>query len=353
MNKCGLYLRKSVQLFTNNDYEKFEKYKFYNYNEIALLSIGIWNGHSCYTATERIHELANKANKFIKKMRNNGSHIIHCGSYSNYHCKQGNWEDTHLRKNIKGHKMAVLKDKGIIVPPIPIDDSDGGFEKEDKNMEYNKKEVSIHPSIEIDYEYDCISAYSKEILNYLYAKNIKCILVFGTHTNMCVLDKPYGIKWYIRYGFPTICVRDLCDSLYNPKMPPYISQEKSNIVMSEWLEKYICPTINEILDLNNKTYFVDIDKTITEGDTYENCLPKLKVIEKLNNLYDNGCNVIYWTARGTISGNDWTEFTEKQLKEWGVKYTILRTKKPFFDKFIEDKSINLDLPQGIKELMNL
>ena len=344
MEKCGLYLTRGVQVFTNSEFEKINMFKYYNYNELALLSIGIWSSHSCYPASERIHELAERANIFITKMREKGCHIIHGGSYPNYSCKKGNWEDTNLRKNIKGKPACSLIDKGISVPPLPFDDSDGGYDIKDKNKEYSKKTVTINPKIEVDYDKDCISDYSKEILNYLFDKKIKCLLVFGTHTNMCILDKPYGIKWYIRYGFPVILVRDLCDTMYNPKMPPYITQPESNVVMSSWMEKYICPTISstEVLFLDNKTVMVDIDDTITRGKGYEECTPNTSVIEKINTLYDRKYNIIYWTARGTLSDKDWYQHTKQQLDKWNVKYTLLITKKPFFDKFIEDKSINLD-----------
>jgi hypothetical protein len=344
MQKFGLYVTKRVQVFTNGDYEPVKLFKYYDYTDIAVLSIGIWSSHSCYTATDRIHDLAGRANLFIEKMRSKGAHIIHGGSYSNYTCKEGNWEDTNLRKNIKNKPICVLKDKGIHIPPLPIDDSDGGYEKHDKNLEYDKRTVSIHPKIRVDYDKDCISDYSKEILNYIAYKKIKCILVFGTHTNMCLLDKPYGIKWYLRYGIPVIAVRDLCDALYNPSMPPHVSQQESNDIMTEWLEKHICPTINsmEVLFLDNKTIFVDIDDTITNGGGYEKCSPKMDVISTINGLYNKGCNIVYWTARGTLSMKDWYTHTKTQLDSWGVKYTVILTEKPFFDKFIEDKSINLD-----------
>lgn len=348
MSKVGMHLRKRHQLYVNNEYEVFEKFKYYNCSEIAILSIGIWNGHSCYSATERIHELAPKANMFIKKMRNMGCHIIHGGSYSNYHCEHGNWDDTMLRKNIAGKPVCVLKDKGLYVPELPIDDSDGGYDPIDKNKEYNKSSVSIHPSIDIDYEKDCISNYSKEILNYLFDKNIKCLLVFGTHTNMCLLDKPYGIKWYIRYGFPVVVVRDLCDAMYNINTKPtndIRTHHDANETMIEWIEKYISPTINsnEILQVNKekKTIIVDIDNTITTGTGYEECKPNETNINKINLLYDKGHNIIYWTSRGVISDNNWYEHTSKQLKLWNVKYTLLVTKKPYYDVFIDDKTINL------------
>ena len=48
---------------------------------------------------------------------------------------------------------------------------------------------------------------------------------------------------------------------------------------------------------------------------------------------------MYWTARGTGSGIDWRDITEKQLEEWGVKYHELKFGKPVYDLFIDDKNI--------------
>ena len=91
-----------------------------------------------------------------------------------------------------------------------------------------------------------------------------------------------------------------------------------------------------------KTYIVDIDGTIcslTEGD-YATAMPKVKRIEIINTLYDLGHKIIYWTARGTVTGIDWTEITYKQMSDWGVKYTELKLGKPHYDLFICDKAIN-------------
>ena len=89
---------------------------------------------------------------------------------------------------------------------------------------------------------------------------------------------------------------------------------------------------------------VDIDGTIctnTDGD-YENALPLKENIKKINKLFDEGNKIIYWTARGSVTGIDWTELTTNQLKEWGVKCHDLRLKKPHYDIFICDKAINAD-----------
>ena len=93
-------------------------------------------------------------------------------------------------------------------------------------------------------------------------------------------------------------------------------------------------------------YFVDIDETICqspEDRDYAKAVPLMDRIAKINNLYDTGNTVIYWTARGTGSGIDWREVTEKQFKEWGIKYHDLRFGKPIYDLFIDDKNINSDL----------
>ena len=95
--------------------------------------------------------------------------------------------------------------------------------------------------------------------------------------------------------------------------------------------------------------YVDVDETIciTPGDAssardYSNAEPIKKNIETCNRLYNDGHEIVYWTARGCTTGLDWREITEKQFKEWGVKYHDLKLDKPFYDIFIDDKNINSD-----------
>ena len=92
------------------------------------------------------------------------------------------------------------------------------------------------------------------------------------------------------------------------------------------------------------TIYVDIDETIfmTQNMDYENSQPFLERIQKINKLYDEGHTIVYWTARGSRKQIDWTELTRKQLKDWGAKYNELRTDKPFYDLFVEDKSVKIE-----------
>ena len=89
--------------------------------------------------------------------------------------------------------------------------------------------------------------------------------------------------------------------------------------------------------------YVDIDETICispEDRDYNKAVPIEKNIKKINKMYDNGDRIVYWTARGTVTGIDHFELTKKQLKDWGCDYTSLRVgDKPHYDIWIDDKAI--------------
>ena len=88
--------------------------------------------------------------------------------------------------------------------------------------------------------------------------------------------------------------------------------------------------------------FVDIDNTITitNGNDYINSEPLQDKIKIINDLYDNGHHITYWTARGSASGVNYYDLTKKQLDDWGVKYHNFMVDKPSYDIFIDDKTIN-------------
>ena len=91
--------------------------------------------------------------------------------------------------------------------------------------------------------------------------------------------------------------------------------------------------------------FVDIDETICFYDGverlgYKNSIPNQDNISKINKLYDEGNEITYWTARGSVTGMNHLELTTSQLKSWGCKYTSLRVgDKPHYDVWIDDKAV--------------
>ena len=92
--------------------------------------------------------------------------------------------------------------------------------------------------------------------------------------------------------------------------------------------------------------YVDIDETICEYPEereYPAAKPIVERIEYINSLYEEGHTIVYWTARGAVTGIEWTELTTSQLKKWGAKYHELRMNhKPNYDLLICDKAINSD-----------
>jgi len=91
--------------------------------------------------------------------------------------------------------------------------------------------------------------------------------------------------------------------------------------------------------------YVDIDETICEtppSRDYSQATPKTERIKIINNLYNEGNTIVYWTSRGAQTGVDWRDTTESQLMEWNASYHELILMKPHYDLFIDDKSINSD-----------
>ena len=102
-----------------------------------------------------------------------------------------------------------------------------------------------------------------------------------------------------------------------------------------------------------KSIFVDLDGTICtqtyhpdfadQPVDYSLAEPMTERIKVINDLYDKGHHITYWTARGCRSGIDFTELTKDQLNRWGAKHHDLQVgNKPHFDMYICDKSYNAE-----------
>lgn len=109
-------------------------------------------------------------------------------------------------------------------------------------------------------------------------------------------------------------------------------------------EQYLM--LQETISQNKKlTICCDIDGVIatkTLNNNYHEALPISWNIDILNRLYEKGHRIILFTARGYITGIDWEETTQMQLKRWGIKYTELKFGKPAADVYIDDRFIMLN-----------
>ena len=99
-----------------------------------------------------------------------------------------------------------------------------------------------------------------------------------------------------------------------------------------------------------KTFCFDIDgviATIVPGNQYDLAEPQPENIRAINNLYEQGHRIIFCTARGSVTGIDWSEVTRNQLNTWGIKYHELVFGKPAADYYIDDKSLSTEQLQAL------
>jgi nicotinamidase-related amidase len=101
-----------------------------------------------------------------------------------------------------------------------------------------------HPAITIDESLDLVSDNGRELYSVYQTRGIRHVIILGVHTNMCVLNRSFGIKQLVRWGFDTTLVRDLTDAQYSPAQAPYVPHEEGTRLVVEYIEKFWCPTIH-------------------------------------------------------------------------------------------------------------
>ena len=94
---------------------------------------------------------------------------------------------------------------------------------------------------------DAVSDSGVEIWSLLERRRIKNVILMGVHTNMCVLGRPFGLRNLDRFGKNVVLMRDLTDTMYNPRMAPKVSHFTGTDLVVDHIEQYICPTVTSTL----------------------------------------------------------------------------------------------------------
>ena len=98
-------------------------------------------------------------------------------------------------------------------------------------------------------------------------------------------------------------------------------------------------------DVPPKTFCFDIDgviATLTPDNDYTLAEPRKDIVKLINRLFDAGHQITLHSARGTVTGIDWTEVTVDQMRRWGVKYHELVFGKPAADYYVDDRMISVE-----------
>lgn len=101
-----------------------------------------------------------------------------------------------------------------------------------------------------------------------------------------------------------------------------------------------------------QTFVFDIDGVIAKIQPeldYAQSEPNEKMVEIINRLYDMGNKIVLFTARGYVTGKDWSEVTKDQMQRWGLKYHELKFGKPNADYYVDDKMLGLEELFGLFE----
>jgi nicotinamidase-related amidase len=199
----------------------------------------MWDRHWSRGATERVAELAPRINELAVELRERGVLVVHAPSET-----MDFYRDHQARKRILGFSADPLeKIRQIELPPLPIDDSDGGSDTGEKP--WYKAWSRQNSAIQIDGERDVISDNGGQITRYLKSRNINRVLFTGVHTNMCVLkSRSFSLKALAEMGVEVYLVRDLTDAMYNPARPPYVDHDVGTQLVIEYIEKFLCPTVS-------------------------------------------------------------------------------------------------------------
>jgi lysophospholipase L1-like esterase/nicotinamidase-related amidase len=226
----------------------------------AVIVCDMWDLHHCKNAVLREAEMAPRCDTFLGALRSRGVLVIHAPSG----CMKA-YEGTPARERARSAPPAPNLPPGIgewcrELPSesgaiYPIDQTDGGEDDDprehvawanelaarglDPRQPWTRQTDLLH----IDQDRDAISDSGVEIWNLLEARGVRHVLLLGVHVNMCVAGRPFGLRQMAKNGKDVALVRDLTDSMYNPRRWPFVSHVQGTALFIRHAETYICPTL--------------------------------------------------------------------------------------------------------------
>jgi len=216
-------------------------------SKTALIIMDMWKEHWCVGATARVAELAPHMNEATYALRKMGLLVIHHPSRGMDH-----YEGTPMRQRVQK------------VPPIegcipyvdirqsdesregkfPIDDSDGGCDCAPQCVRAEREAYRSYHQVEsITLEEDDAVADGIEAYFLMRERGITNMFIMGVHANMCILNRPVGIRQMVDLGMRVCLIRDLTDTMYNHRMWPYVSHFHGTNIVIDHIERHWCPTV--------------------------------------------------------------------------------------------------------------
>lgn len=242
----GISLQKRIAIdATEKDFKIIKETPQWLPSQMAIIICDMWDTHWCHDATARVGELAPKINEVIGIAREMGVLIVHSPSdcmdyYRDYPERKLalRYKEAGVSKllNLLSTEKLPSEEKAI----WPVDQSDGGCSDVPPSIAH-RAWTKQNDQIDIKPE-DAISDAGDEIAGLFSARGIRNVILTGVHTNMCIIERTFGLRNMVRLGMQVVLMRDLTDLMYDSKMWPYVSHFSGLRLMIEYIEKYIAPT---------------------------------------------------------------------------------------------------------------
>jgi nicotinamidase-related amidase/type 1 glutamine amidotransferase len=274
----------------------------------AIVICDMWDKHWCKSATARVAEMAPRMNRLISEARRQGVLIIHAPSGT-----LDAYKDTPQRKLAqqapKVETQVPLRGRCSLDSQregdrLPIDDSDGGCPCQPRCPGGHPWRGQID-TIEIK-PGDAITD-SAEAYYLMRQRGIENVIVMGVHTNMCVLGRPFSIRQMVYQGQNVVLVRDMTDSMYNPRKPPFVSHFRGTEKVVEHIEKYWCPTITSSDFLAGPPFAFKEDKRthvvfLVNEDEYGSTTTLPTFAQLLRDSFNYRCTIVLGHSKHDLTG---------------------------------------------------
>jgi nicotinamidase-related amidase len=216
--------------------------------QTAIIICDMWDAHTCNMSAQRVALMAPRMNQVVSVARSLGVMIIHAPSDTmNYY--EGTPQRRRMQQAPKASSAIPILNRcprdAAEVKNFPIDDSvndcDDPIVKKWEGPGWPWKREN--PAIDI-VGYDGVSADGQEIYNFCKQEGITNIALMGVHTNICILNRGFGLRQLKQLGFHAVLVRDLTDSMYDPRTRPFVSHTRGTELVIEHIERYWAPSIS-------------------------------------------------------------------------------------------------------------
>ena len=243
---------------TEQKYHVQSKSQSWQPNQTAVIVCDMWDAHHCYRAVLREQQMVPRMESLLKNLRSRGVTIIHApsscmGAYADHPARQrvASVPKTTPPDGINQWCRSIPSEEKVT---YPLDQSDGGEDDtpeehaawattlKSKGLNPKAPWKKQHEGLTIDPE-DFISDRGDEVWSILKHKEIANVILVGVHTNMCVLGRPFGLRQLSKNGVNVVLMRDLTDSMYNPRSWPHVSHLEGNALIISHIERHVCPTL--------------------------------------------------------------------------------------------------------------